>query len=135
MVISRQTPIRPNQDEKNENIFLHENTPRQSWTFILLQQYTTSINLHWSLCLGKGICFGRTLLASFCELFNSGHSTNYYSMVQALLVIWRLNVIVGSPAHVQEYVSTMYARGRRYGDICICIVDSLCYKAETNTPL
>ena len=26
-------------------------------------------------------------------------------------------------------------RGRRYGDICICIADSLCYKAETNTPL
>ena len=24
---------------------------------------------------------------------------------------------------------------RRYGDICICIADSLCYKAETNTPL
>ena len=27
------------------------------------------------------------------------------------------------------------ARGRRYGDICICIADSLCYKAETNTTL
>ena len=27
------------------------------------------------------------------------------------------------------------ARGRRYGDICLCIADSLCYKAETNTPL
>ena len=27
------------------------------------------------------------------------------------------------------------ARGRGYGDIRICIVDSLCYKAETNTPL
>ena len=27
------------------------------------------------------------------------------------------------------------ARGRRYGDICICIADSLCYTAETNTPL
>ena len=27
------------------------------------------------------------------------------------------------------------ARGRRYGDVCICIDDSLCYKAETNTPL
>ena len=27
------------------------------------------------------------------------------------------------------------ARGRRYGDICICITDSLCYKAETKTPL
>ena len=25
--------------------------------------------------------------------------------------------------------------GRRYGDICICIADSLCYKAQTNTPL
>ena len=25
--------------------------------------------------------------------------------------------------------------GRGYGDICICIADSLCYKAETNTPL
>ena len=25
--------------------------------------------------------------------------------------------------------------GRLYGDICICIADSLCYKAETNTPL
>ena len=24
------------------------------------------------------------------------------------------------------------ARGRRYGNICICITDSLCYKAETN---
>ena len=27
------------------------------------------------------------------------------------------------------------ARGKRYGDICICIADSLRYKAETNTPL
>ena len=26
-------------------------------------------------------------------------------------------------------------RGRRYGDLCICIADSLCHKAETNTPL
>ena len=26
-------------------------------------------------------------------------------------------------------------RGRRYGDMCIGIEDSLCYKAETNTPL
>ena len=25
------------------------------------------------------------------------------------------------------------ARGKRYGNICICITDSLCYKAETNT--
>ena len=24
---------------------------------------------------------------------------------------------------------------RRYGDVCICITDSLCYTAETNTPL
>ena len=27
------------------------------------------------------------------------------------------------------------AKGKRYGDICICITDSLCYTAETNTPL
>ena len=27
------------------------------------------------------------------------------------------------------------AREKRYGDIRICIPDSLCYKAETNTPL
>ena len=27
------------------------------------------------------------------------------------------------------------ARGKRYGNICICITDSLCYKAETNIPL
>ena len=27
------------------------------------------------------------------------------------------------------------ARGKRYGDICICVTDSLSYKAETNTPL
>ena len=27
------------------------------------------------------------------------------------------------------------ARGKRYGDICIYIADSLCYKAETNTTL
>ena len=26
-------------------------------------------------------------------------------------------------------------RGKRYENICICITDSLCYKAETNTPL
>ena len=26
-------------------------------------------------------------------------------------------------------------RGKKYGNICICITDSLCYKAETNTPL
>ena len=25
------------------------------------------------------------------------------------------------------------ARGKRYGDICICTADSLCYKTETNT--
>ena len=25
------------------------------------------------------------------------------------------------------------ARERGYGDICICIADALCYKAETNT--
>ena len=27
------------------------------------------------------------------------------------------------------------ARGRRHRDICICIADSLCYTAETHTPL
>ena len=27
------------------------------------------------------------------------------------------------------------ARGKRYGHICICITDSLSYKAETNTPI
>ena len=27
------------------------------------------------------------------------------------------------------------ARGKRYGNICIRITDSLCYKAETNIPL
>ena len=27
------------------------------------------------------------------------------------------------------------ASRKRYGDICICITDSLFYKAETNTPL
>ena len=27
------------------------------------------------------------------------------------------------------------ARWKRYGNICICITDSLCYEAETNTPL
>ena len=27
------------------------------------------------------------------------------------------------------------ARGKRYGDICICIADSHSYKAEANTPL
>ena len=27
------------------------------------------------------------------------------------------------------------AKGRRYGDVCICIADSLHYKAETNTLL
>ena len=27
------------------------------------------------------------------------------------------------------------ARGKIYGDICICITDSLCYKAETNSAL
>ena len=26
-------------------------------------------------------------------------------------------------------------RRKRYGNICICIADSLCYKAETNTRL
>ena len=26
-------------------------------------------------------------------------------------------------------------RGKRYGDICICIADSLCFKAEPNTLL
>ena len=27
------------------------------------------------------------------------------------------------------------ARGKRYGNIRICVTDTLCYKAETNTPL
>ena len=27
------------------------------------------------------------------------------------------------------------ARGRGYGDICVCTADSLCDTAETNTPL
>ena len=27
------------------------------------------------------------------------------------------------------------AGGRRYGNVCICVADSLCYKAETNTHL
>ena len=27
------------------------------------------------------------------------------------------------------------ARGREYGDICICIADSLCYTAATNTTM
>ena len=27
------------------------------------------------------------------------------------------------------------ARGKSYGDICICITDSLFYEAETKTPL
>ena len=27
------------------------------------------------------------------------------------------------------------ARGKRYGNICVCVADSLCYKAETGTPL
>ena len=27
------------------------------------------------------------------------------------------------------------AGGKRYGDICICITDSLCQKTETDTPL
>ena len=27
------------------------------------------------------------------------------------------------------------SRGKRYGDICICITDSIGYKSETNTPL
>ena len=27
------------------------------------------------------------------------------------------------------------AKGKRYGNICICTTDSLCYKADTNTPL
>ena len=25
------------------------------------------------------------------------------------------------------------ARGKKYGDICICITDSLCYKSETDS--
>ena len=27
------------------------------------------------------------------------------------------------------------AGGRRCGNMCICMTDSLCYRAETNTPL
>ena len=27
------------------------------------------------------------------------------------------------------------AGGRRYGNVCISVADSLCYKAEANTPL
>ena len=34
---------------------------------------------------------------------------------------------------VREYGKEGDARRRGYGDICIYIVDSLCYKAETNT--
>ena len=34
-----------------------------------------------------------------------------------------------------EQIGLAKQRRRRYGDICIRIVDSLCYKAETNTQL
>ena len=41
--------------------------------------------------------------------------------------------------HLEEWdkegVGEGGAREKRYGDICICITDSLCYKAETKTPL
>ena len=37
--------------------------------------------------------------------------------------------------HIETVFKDLPTRGRRYGDICICIADSLCYKAETNTPL
>ena len=37
--------------------------------------------------------------------------------------------------HLEGWDREGDARGRRYGDICICITDSLCYTAETNTIL
>ena len=37
--------------------------------------------------------------------------------------------------HLEGWDREGDAKGKRYGDICICIADSLCYKAETNTPL
>ena len=35
-------------------------------------------------------------------------------------------------ANIREGGREGDARGKRYGDIYICITDSLCYKAETN---
>ena len=37
--------------------------------------------------------------------------------------------------HLEGWDRKGDARGKRYGDICIYVTGSLCYKAETNTPL
>ena len=46
-------------------------------------------------------------------------------------IIWS-HLYVESKKMIQM---NLFARGTRYGNICICITDSFCYKADTNTPL
>ena len=44
-----------------------------------------------------------------------------------------INILYTLKFHLEGGRETQ--EGRDMGDICICITDSLCYKAETNTPL
>lgn len=85
----------------------YDHMPRWSCSFILLQEYTTSINFHWALCLGKGTLFGRTPVISLCKLLNWGFFIDYYSVVKILLVIWMLYVTIQSPVHIQGHISTL----------------------------
>ena len=58
------------------------------------------------------------------------------------LKIWKMRLEHMQDENVQDeseskslFKKKPKARGKRYGDICICITDSLCYKAETDTSL
>ena len=45
---------------------------------------------------------------------------------------------IGAPQYKRQMLASIneeIAKGKRYGNICICITDSLRYKAETNIPL
>ena len=48
---------------------------------------------------------------------------------------WKIEFHTKKLAEHRKWGREGEARGKRYGDICIRIADSLFYKAETNTPL
>ena len=45
------------------------------------------------------------------------------------------NIMQSERSQAQRTTYFMIPFKMRYGNICICTTDSLCYKAETNTPL
>ena len=70
-----------------------------------------------------------TSLRQMLPPFPEGRGCREHGGVTLLPFQWLLSVFS------ELQIQTNYARGRRYGDICIHIADSLCYTAATNTTL